>query len=122
MSFGQFKRSFKDAYRGLTYTFRYELSFRIQSLVAIVVLILAFIFPLRLYERVVIILLVAMVLLLELINSVLERIVDLFKPRIDNVAKIVKDIMAGAVLLAAVVSIIIGWLIFWPQFKILLIK
>ncbi len=122
MSFGQFRRSLQDAYRGLVYTFRYELSFRLQTLAAIIALFLAFYFPLRLYERVVIILLVAMVLILELINSALERILDIFKPRIDNVAKLIKHIMAGAVLLAAVVSVIIGWIIFWPHFKLLFIK
>jgi len=122
MSWGSFRRSFQDAYRGLVYTFRYELSFRIQSVLAILALLLAFYFPLRLSERVVIILLVALVLVLELINSVVERVVDLFKPRIDNAAKIIKDIMAAAVLLAAVLAAIIGWIIFYPHFRLLFIK
>ena len=122
MSWLSFRRSFQDAYGGLVYTFRYELSFRIQSVLAILALLLAFYFPLRIYERVVIILMVALVLVLELMNSVVERVVDLFKPRIDNAAKIIKDVMAGAVLLAAIVAIIIGWMIFYPHFKNLFIR
>lgn len=122
MSWLNFRRSFQDAYRGLVYTFRYELSFRIQSILAILALFLAFYFPLRIYERVVIILIVALVLVLELMNSVVERMTDLFKPRIDNAAKIIKDIMAGAVLVAAVVAIIIGWIIFYPHFINLFVK
>ena len=47
---------------------------------------------------------------------------DLFKPRIDSAAKIIKDIMAGAVLLAAIIAAVIGWIIFYPQIRALLIK
>jgi len=122
MSLSNFRRSFQDAYRGLVYTFRYELSFRIQSILAALALFLAFYFPLRLYERVVIILVVALVLVLELINSVVERMTDLFKPRIDSAAKIIKDIMAWAVLLAAIVAAVTGCIIFYPQFRNLFIR
>lgn len=109
-------RNFQDAFRGLVYTFRYELSFRIQSVIGIIALFMAFYLPLRLYEKVVIILLVAVVLILELINSVVERIMDLFKPRIDHAAKIIKDIMAGAVLVACLIAAILGTIIFLPYF------
>ena len=109
-------RSFKDAFRGIVYAFRYELSFRIQSAAAILAILLACILPLRLYERIVIFLLICMVLVLELINSVIERVVDLFKPSIDQPAKFIKDIMAGAVFLAAIFSLVIGIVIFWPYF------
>lgn len=120
MNIYNLKRSFYDAFRGLIYTFRYELSFRIQILIAIIALFSAFYFPLKIYEKVTVILLVALVLVLELINSVLERIIDLFRPRIDHVAKIIKDMMAGAVLVSAIISVIIGWLIFWPHIQQLL--
>jgi len=109
-------RSFKSAFNGIIYTFRYELSFRVQSLAAVTALFLAFILPLKLYERIVICLLVCMVLVLELINSVIERVVDLFRPAIDHTAKFIKDIMAGAVFLAAVFSLIVGIIIFLPHF------
>ncbi len=109
-------RSLKNAFNGIIYTFRYELSFRIQSLAAIIALFLAFILPLKLYERTVICLLVCMVLVLELINSAIERVVDLFKPAIDHSAKFIKNIMAGAVFLAAIFSLIIGIIIFSPHF------
>ncbi len=110
-------RSFRHAFRGLVYTFRYELSFRIQLVFAFVALVAAFCFPLKLSERMVIILLVALVLILELVNSTLERILDLFRPRINESSKFIKDIMAGAVLLAALTSLILGIMIFLPHLR-----
>ncbi len=117
MTFGKIYRSFKYAFQGLIYTFRYELSFKIQSFFAFLVLIASFYFPLKLSERVVIILLVALVLILELVNSVLERVLDFFRPRINESSRFIKDIMAGAVLVATIVSIIVGILIFLPYFR-----
>ncbi|MDD5626200.1 MAG: diacylglycerol kinase family protein [Patescibacteria group bacterium] len=120
MFFNLLIKSFANAFRGIGYTFRHEVSFRIQIVFAIVVLIGAFYLPLRTLERVVIILLVAMVLILELANSVLERVVDLFQPKIDYIAKAVKDIMAAAVFVAALASVVVGLIIFVPYLKFLI--
>ena len=117
MSFSKIYRSFKHAWRGLVYTFRYELSFKIQTVFAAITLIASFYFPLKSSERIVIILLVALVLILELVNSVLERILDLFRPRINESSKFIKDIMAGAVLLAAIVALVLGLTIFLPYIR-----
>ena len=119
MSLKQFGRSIKDAVGGIFYVFRNEFNFRIQIIIAIIVLIAAFCFPLRNYERVTIILLIALVLILELANSILERIIDLFQPKIDYVAKVIKDILAGAVLVAAITSVAVGYIVFMPYIKIL---
>ena len=54
------------------------------------------------------------VLVLELLNSSIERLVDLAKPRLHEEAGTIKDLMAGAVLLASMVAVIVGILIFWP--------
>ena len=122
MSLKQFGRSVKDAVRGIFYVFRNEPNFRIQIIIAIIVLGAAFYFPLRNYERVTIILLIALVLILELANSILERIIDLFQPKIDYVAKIIKDILAGAVLVAAISSVAVGYIIFMPYISQFLIS
>jgi len=112
-------RSMKSAFQGIIYAFCQEVNFRIQFIVAVLVLVLAWYLPLQNWERVVVIMLVGLVLILELANSVMERLIDLFRPRIDNLAKHVKDILAGAVLLAVIISIVVGLKIFLPYLKAL---
>ncbi len=109
-------RSLKHALRGVKKVFQTELNFRLQVFASLLVLVFIFIFPLRSWEIVVLILLIGLVLILELINSIFERLVDAFRPRIHPIVKDIKDIMAGAVLLSAVIAAIIGLLIFWPHF------
>jgi diacylglycerol kinase len=67
------------------------------------------------FEAIVVLLLIAMVLVLELINSIFERLVDTFKPRIHPVVGEIKDIMAATVLLASVTAAAIGLVIFLPK-------
>ncbi len=107
-------RSFAHAFRGLAFAFRMERSFRIQLLAASVVLILMWIFPLAAWQRVILLSVSVFVLVLELLNTSIERVVDLAKPRLDAYARDVKDVMAGAVLLASLFAVMIGAIIFWP--------
>lgn len=107
-------KSFRYALRGLRHVFTDELSFRLQALVGAAVIFLMLWFPLALWQRVMLITLIASVLVLEVINTVFERLIDAFKPRLHPVVAEIKDMMAAAVLLASVVSAIIGILIFWP--------
>lgn len=116
---GQLKRSFKNAWRGIVVVFRSEQSFRIQVFVGLFVLVLAYGFKVRSVEFILLLLLVAAVLSLELINSVFERMADLFKPRLHPVVRDIKDIMAGTVLLVSVLSAVIGIIIFWPHLETL---
>ena len=73
-------------------------------------------FQISLSEWTTLILIIGLVFLMELINSAVERVTDVLKPRIDNYVKEIKDIMAAAVMLASIVSIIIGLIIFIPYF------
>ena len=107
-------KSFRYACRGLGHVFASELSFRLQVLAGVAVIVLMMIFPLALWQRVMLLVLIASVLVLEVINTIFERIVDAFKPRIHPVVGEIKDMMAAAVLLASLVSAIVGLLIFLP--------
>lgn len=118
--FNNLKKSFRDACRGLVYIFRYEVNFRIQVIVGFLAIIFVFVLPTRKYEQIIVIMMVALVLILELANSVMERLIDLFQPKIDHIAKVVKDIMAAAVLVAALLSIVLGLMIFCPYLANLL--
>jgi len=107
-------RSFRCAAKGIWIALRYEQSFRVQLCVAAVVIFLIFYFQVKLWEAVALLLLVISVLTLELLNSILERIVDVLKPRIHPYVEEVKDLMAGAVLIAAIGALVIGLLILLP--------
>ncbi len=108
------KRSFSHAIDGLRYIFFHEQNFRIQVIVGLIVFVLAFCFPISLNQKITIILLIGLVLILELLNSAIERTVDLLKPRIDPTAETVKKIMSGLVFIAVLVAVIISILIFYP--------
>lgn len=108
-------RSFAHALRGLRYAFHRERSFRVQLLAGIVVLFLMGVLPLTGWERVILLAIIMFVLVLELLNTSIEHMVDLVKPRLNEYVGEVKDLMAGAVLLASVFAVIIGAVIFWPH-------
>ena len=115
-SLRRFIKSVKDAFRGLRVTFKNEQNFRIQILIGLLVIILAFIFPLKVWEVILLIVLMMLVLVMELLNTALEYFTDLLKPRLHHYVYLIKDIMAAAVFLTAVGSAVIGLIIFLPHF------
>ena len=62
------------------------------------------------------IILIMAVLVMEILNTTFEYLSDLLKPRLHHYVRTIKDIMAGAVLLTAVGSAVIGLMIFLPYF------
>lgn len=108
------KRSFVHALGGLKYIFKHEQNFRIQVVVGLIIFILAFYFPLSINQKITIILMIGLVLVLELLNSILERTIDLLRPKIDTNAEIIKKAMSGLVFLAVLTSVLVGFLIFYP--------
>jgi len=106
----------KDALRGLKTVFKSEQNFRIQILVGLMVVILAVFFPLKIWEIILLILLLVQVLVMELLNTALEYFTDLLKPRLHHYVLLIKDVMAAAVLLIALGAAAIGLIIFLPHF------
>lgn len=78
------------------------------------VVVLMIVFPLRNWERIALSLVITLVLVLELINTIMEKIVDILKPRIHHYVEIIKDMMAAAVLIASLGALAVGLLIFLP--------
>jgi len=107
-------RSFTYALKGLVLIAKEEQSFRLQVIAAVVVFFLMFYFPLRNWEKVALILVTTFVLVLELINSIFERFVDMLKPRLHFYVESIKDVMAATVFLASVAALVIGLIIFIP--------
>ena len=112
----KFAKSLTYAAKGITVVAKEEQSFRIQLCLAAVVVAMMFGFGLRVPEKALLTLAIVLVLVLELVNSIFERMVDILKPRIHHYVEDIKDIMAGTVLIASVGSLLIGLLIFWPYF------
>jgi diacylglycerol kinase len=112
----KFLKSLSYAAKGITVVAKEEQSFRIQLVGAAVVVALMFWFRLRVPEKALLTLAIVLVLVLELVNSIFERMVDILKPRIHHYVEDIKDIMAGTVLIASVGALLIGVLIFWPYF------
>jgi diacylglycerol kinase len=113
----QLKKSLDHASKGLFDLIRQEQNLQIEILIGIFILILAFVLRLSTNDLSLVLLVITLVLLTELINSAVERAIDVLKPRIHNYVKEIKDIMAAASLLSVIVAMIIGLLIFSPYFK-----
>ncbi len=121
INFRQFRQSMTHALRGVRVVFLSEQSFRLQIFFALVVIALGFRFRITAMEWIVLLLLLGMVLSLELVNSVFERIVDTFKPRIHPIVRDIKDLMAAAVLVMSVFAFFVGMIIFWPHLALLIL-
>lgn len=109
-----FLRSLRHALAGIAYAFREERNFQIELVLGLTALGLTFFFPLSPAERSIIFLLIGFILTLELINTAFERLLDLLKPRVHPYVKVVKDVVAGAVLIGSVAALLVGMFIFLP--------
>ena len=111
----KFLQSVGHCIDGLGYTLEHERNFRIEMAIGIIVLIASFFFNLATWEYIVVLLLICFVLILELLNTALERVVDLYNIEKNPLAKDVKDIASASVLVISFFSAIIGFLIFIPK-------
>ncbi|MDD3006517.1 MAG: diacylglycerol kinase family protein [Candidatus Pacebacteria bacterium] len=112
-------RSFRHAGNGLKYAMR-EPNFTIEITIAAGAIFLAAFFCIERWEWAALISVTLLVLMLEIINTVCERMIDIMVPRSHPYAKDVKDMMAGAVLLACFGSVAVGFIIFFPYFAAIL--
>jgi undecaprenol kinase len=111
-----FRQSVRYAWGGLRYVWQHEQNFRVQTVAGAGVLFLALVLQVERWQWVVLLLTVGAVLILELLNTTLERLTDLAQPRLHHYAKAMKDMMAAAVLITSVGAVVIGLVIFWPYF------
>lgn len=102
---------FKVAFEGLLVAIRHK-SVLIQFVLALITLIVCFILKLELLEFVTILLCIGMVIVSEILNTCIELLCDLYSTSYDKRIKKIKDISAGAVLFASIISLIIGSMIF----------
>jgi undecaprenol kinase len=110
----QFGKSFSHALRGLKYVIRNEKNFQNELAVSVVVIVAMVYFHVKRAETIVLFLVIMGVLVMELLNTIMERVVDILKPRVHPYARLIKDLMAASVLLSSILAIIIGLIIFIP--------
>ena len=112
--------SFKYAFSGIYYVLKTSRNFKIQLIFAVITLMIGFLLQISQSNYVILIATIISVLILEILNTSIESIVDLVvKKEFSSLAKISKDTSAGAVLLASINSVIIAVYIFVPKIKLL---
>ncbi|HYK71858.1 MAG TPA: diacylglycerol kinase family protein [Pseudoneobacillus sp.] len=111
--------TFKYAIEGIRSCINQERNMRIHIIISVFVLAAAIFFSLSLTEWLFILLAIGGMLVLEMLNSAIERVVDLVTNQFHPLAKQAKDIAAGAVLIYAILSVIIGIIIFIPKIILL---
>ncbi|AIF43396.1 diacylglycerol kinase family protein [Virgibacillus sp. SK37] len=116
------KRSigFTFAWNGLIEVTRTEKNFRIHLFVAILVFTIGLLVELNWLEWCMVIFAIGFVLVTEVTNSAIEKMMDYLNPAIHPSAKIIKDMAAGAVLISAITAALIGLIIFLPKIYTLL--
>ena len=111
----QFIISIGHAIDGFRYLYRTQNNIRIHFFITIGIIVLSIVLGISIIEWGLIFLTIALVWITESFNTVYERMFDLVDPTINPLVKIGKDVSAAAVLISAIVSIIIGILVFLPR-------
>ncbi|NRD80796.1 diacylglycerol kinase family protein [Bacillus sp. BRMEA1] len=109
-------QSFSYAFEGILIAIKEERNMRFHLCSSVVVIFLAFYFSISKIEWVLILLLICGMFALEIINTAIERVVDLSVKEYHPLAKQAKDLAAGAVLVYAILSVAAGTIIFGPYF------
>ncbi|HET6225021.1 MAG TPA: diacylglycerol kinase family protein [Bacteroidia bacterium] len=103
------------ALQGVFTFFKTQTNAWIHLAAALVAVFLGFKFHINKSEWLAIVLVIALVFVTEMLNTALEFLTDLASPSVHPLAKKVKDVAAGAVLIAAIVSLVVAAFIFLPK-------
>lgn len=107
--------SFKYAFEGICQAYVGEQNLKIHTVIAVLVIIFGFILKISYTEWLVCLILIGLVLMAEFFNTSIEYLVDLASPEIHPLAKATKDTASAGVLMMAIISAIIGLIIFVPK-------
>ena len=115
-----FKGSVKNCLDGISYVTKNEKNFKREIVLGIIALILSYILKIDKIEFIIVLTMICLVLTTEIINTAIERTVDLVTKEYHELARIAKDVSAGRVLVTSIFSLIIGIIIFIPKLITLL--
>ncbi len=113
------KKSFFYAFTGLKTAVKNEPNLRIHLCFAAAAITIACLLNISRMEWLMLLFIIFWVISLELINTVLEELVDLVSPEMRPHAKVAKDVSAAVVLLGAILSVIVGFILFLPKLLML---
>ncbi|MFW6364684.1 MAG: diacylglycerol kinase family protein [Bacteroidota bacterium] len=117
-----FTRKLRNAFRGLAYFFNYVSNAKIHLVIMVLVIAAGFLFSVSRQEWIAIILCIGGVFTAEIFNTAIELLGDLYSTEENSKIKNAKDSGAGAVLLMAIISVIVGALIFLPKILTLVMQ
>lgn len=115
-----FKGSVKNCLDGISYVTKSEKNFKREIALGIIALILSYILKIDKIEFIIVLTMICLVLTTEIINTAIERTVDLVTKEYHELARIAKDVSAGSVLVTSIFALIIGIIIFIPKIITLL--
>ena len=113
--FRRFIKSFYYALSGIAYAIKTQRNMKIHTLALVVVLAVGFWVELSRLEWAIVLIMAGIVIICEMLNTAIEALVDLETKEYHSLAKIAKDVAAGAVLIASILSVVVGLLIFVPK-------
>lgn len=105
--------AFNAAIQGIIYTFKYERNMKIHYCVAALVLIISLFLKLDRLEMLILFFAISLVVICEMFNTAIEKAIDMVTSEYHPLAKIAKDVAAGAVVIAALNSIVVGYILFY---------
>lgn len=114
-------RSFIYASKGIINLLKTEQNARIHLIFSILVALLAYILSISRIEAIILFFAVVLIMAMEITNTAIEKLLDIVKPKNSTTAEYIKDAMAGAVLISAIIALVITVLIFSPYFGKLII-
>ncbi len=107
-----FIESFNAAVEGFIYVLRTERNMRFHFLAAFFFILMGVYLNFSATELLILTTMIALVLITEMVNTAIELVVDMVKNEFHPIARIIKDVAAGAVLLSAINAIIVGYMLF----------
>lgn len=110
-----FITSVKDCINGLNFIMLNENNFKREGVLGILALIASFVLEISKIEFIIVLLVIALVFVSEMINTAIEKTVDLYTKEYNEIAKIAKDVSACAVFTMCIFALIIGIIIFVPK-------
>ena len=109
------KKSFYCAFRGLNKALKSERNLRIHFCLALVAILLGILLKISKTEWLFLIMIIALVLIVEMVNTAVEKILNLVCKDTNGQVRFIKDLFAAIVLIAALGSVILGSIIFIPK-------
>ena len=108
-------KSFGYAFNGIKIALKQEPNLKIHLALALIALTSAYFLSFTLAEWALLVLTIALVLILELINTAIEAMTNILSPEKREAARVAKDVSAAAVLTSAITALVVGALLFLPK-------